>query len=55
MKKCTPKIIGLQVPKKSIPLIKKELKLQGYEGISAVKMGKYWDVFYTKFKGKCKR
>ncbi len=50
-----PKIIAMQVSKKSIKEIKRDLRKQGYCGLSSSKSGRWYNVYYTRRvkRGKC--
>jgi len=44
------KLIGFHVRKSDIPRIYSSLRRQGYSGLSSVKDGRYYNIFYKKFK-----
>ena len=55
MTKKRVKIIATGISKKTLPLVKKDLRRGGYCGVSSNKSGQWFNVFYThrKKRGKC--
>lgn len=55
MVKRNPKLIAIGISKKTLPLVKKDLRKGGYCGVTSLKSGRWFDVFYThrKKRGKC--